>query len=250
MGGVDVPDAVVHMGTGADTVTLRYEPPKNCAELWTEWPDNVGCYQAALENPVAPGQTWDLEVLLADGTRATGRTTVPQRLELETPTAGESQVVECGDPIGCGGPLYTQPVIAEWVLRWSTPEPPGLRIALEPAAVFLDDAAYPGDTCRFSSFSEPRLMAADSAVWRLSRIDCLDPLRPARFDSIHADLVVHTLNHEYRRYVEAMNDETVRADAAAEGVDGAWGVFGAVTPVRVGVVLVRNPPPGPPPKTR
>lgn len=246
----NIPDAEVRVSTGTQTVMLTYEPYERCAELWLEWPVNHGCYQAALPEPVAPGQVFDLEVVLADGTRATGETIVPPPVELTSPAEGERLVVECDDPLSCGGAFYTQPTVAEWTLRWSPgAEPAGLSISLVPTAVFLDDQVYPGDTCRPSSWSEPRTMAEDSAVWRVLRFDCLEPLRPARFDSIHADLVVHTLNGEYQRYLEAMEDRTIRADAAAEGVDGAWGVFGAVTPSRREVVLVRDPPPGPPPGT-
>lgn len=247
----DIPDAAVTVSTGADAVTLTYEPHERCAELWLDWPTNIGCYQAALPEPVEPGRTYDLEVVLADGTRATGQTTAPLPLALTAPGEGEALVVDCDHPISCGAALHTQPTVAEWTLRWSAAEQPaGVSIALVPTAVFLDDQLYPGDTCRPSYPFRPHTMAEDSAVWRVHRFDCLDPLRPARFDSIHADLVVHALNGEYQRYTEAMADETVRVDAAAEGVEGAWGVFGAVAPIRRHVVIVRDPPPGPPPNTR
>lgn len=248
----EIPDATVQISTGADTVTLTYEPDDRCAEMWLEWPMHHGCYQAALSAPVEPGRTYQLEVVLSDGVRGTGETTVPAPVSLTSPVEGARLVVECGDPIRCGATVYTNtfPTVAEWPVGWSSDGPDAGGIGLSPTAVFLDDQVYPGDTCRPSYGSRPHSGAEESAVLHVLRFDCARPLDPARFDSIHADLVVYSVNDAYRQYIEGIGDETIRVDAAAAGVEGAWGLFGAVTPTVREVVLVRDPPPGPPPNTR
>lgn len=251
--GAPVPDAAVRFIAGQDTVPLTYDPETTgrCAESWGPTLGDDGCYQALLPAAIEAGGTYDLEVVLADGSRITGRTTVPLPVTLTAPSAGEVVVARCNGAEFCYGqatdtPPYTIPV-AEVVFRWADPvERSRVGAGVRPRRAFIGAQDYPGDVCQLGFFGTG--VSADSVVWPIPNITCTDPLSPARFDSIHAEGIVYTRNGEYVRYLEAISDgPTVRASAVAEGLEGpAWGVFGAVAAARRPITIVRDPPPAPP----
>lgn len=253
-GGVPEASAIVRLIAGADTIPLSYEsdPNLSCVEPWGAPAEEIGgCFHADLPEAIRPGDSYELEVILADESRITGRTTVPLPVTVTSPADGERIIAECNHPDYCYGlPLdewpYTVPV-ADVTFRWAPAQEPGrVGVGLRPLRAFLAGTAYPANVCGLGYFFRSLEFSGDSASWSIPNIGCGEPLQVARFDSIHAEAVVYTRNGEFARYLDALRDgPTLREEFAAIGIEGhAWGVFGAVASTRRTITIVRNPVPG------
>lgn len=220
----------------------------------------VGCYRATLDSPVRPGEDYELEISLADGARIVGRTVPPAPVAISAPAPDLHIVVTCNDAHTCYGeqlaePPYFRPVAAVPV-GWEAPvSVAGTEIVLRPVVVYLDGVEYPGDACTLGyssrfAFAGDRSYAEDG-TWPIPNISCptgeAGALAPARFDSIRAELSVIGWNQHYVRYFESGQGQGVRPEAASQGIEGAYGVFGAFSRATRRVMLVRDadPPPEP-----
>ena len=256
--GDPVEDAIVRLVRGADTTWLTFDADA-CASVGYWGGPVAACHRAPLDAPIPPGSAWELEIVLPDGHRITGATTVPPILSITAPEVGDHLVVRCDGSDTCYGvsrsvPPYYQPVLST-VLRWS---PEGVIDAdrmfgyVRPVRTFLGSVEYgPEEGCSLGYTGSIVHAAgtragegADSLVVTIPNIVCHDALATARFDSIHAEVVVLERNREYHAYMDALwRNQSARQSHLTAGLEGAWGVFGAITPTPVPVTLLRDPPP-------
>lgn len=244
--------AEVRISSGGDT-TWAAEMTDQCTAAFVGNQAPGGCYRATFTEPVEPGQEYHLEILLPDGGRITGQTTVPQPPRILEPAAGETVVASCDSPDSCYGQRPTYPdqefVPVAWVpMVWELP--PGVRRViptLEETTTFHDGQTYTGGCelgrifARFGAQAEPGA-AADSLPWPVLNIQCLEEaLQPGRFDSIRARMSVYALGPTYTAYLNALaGGNTVREARASHGLSGAYGVFGATTPAHRTLMIVRD----------
>lgn len=251
-----VAGAEVRLIAGEDTTWLEETPAIPCVAIWYgDEGSGEGCYRATLSGPIEPSAMYRLEVRLADGTLIRGETTTPYPVQLRTPEPGLRLTVDCAHESVCYGqdlrePPYYRPV-ATIPLGWDTPR--SIRMAeasLRPVAVYYDGAVYPGSACVLGHGTISRggfTATRDTLDWRIRNLGCRGDLHaelhPARFDSIRAEISVITWNEHYSRYTELSRGQGIRVDAASQGLEGAYGVFGAVAPATRTVMLIRDPPP-------
>lgn len=242
-----VPGAEVRLIRDGDTIGLLEDPSGSCLAYGGVGGPGGGCYQARLATPLSPGAPVRLEVGAPDGVRATGRTVPPQPVAVMSPNVDARIGVRCGDPDTCFaeslfGPPYRRP-LAEIPVAWDAP-PSVVRaeVFLRPVAVFSGGVEYPGDACYLGFAGGDRALAGDSTLWQVVNVGCgaVEDLAPARFDSIRAELTVTGWNEEYARWIDARGGEGIRVDAASPGIEGAFGVFGAVSTARRSILLVRQ----------
>lgn len=247
--------AEVRLIAALDTTWLVETPAAPCVGLWYgDEGSGEGCYRANLATPIVAGATYRLEVRLPDGTRVTGETTTPHPVRLRSPGPGLHVTADCIHESACYGeslpvPPYHRPV-ATIPLGWTTP--PSVSVAeaaIRPVAVYYRGAVYPGEACGLGHFSGGGFTATrDTLEWTIPDIGCRGDLyaelHQARFDSIRADISVIAWNDHYSRYIEHSRGRGIRVAAASPGLEGAYGVFGAVAPATRTVILVRDPVPG------
>lgn len=259
-----VSGAEVRLISAGDTTWLVESRGDACVVQGGFWgiedEPGVGCYRATLDSPVRAGVDYELEIRLADGTRIVGRTATPAPVAISAPAPDLHVTVTCNDAHSCYGeqlaePPYFRPVAAVPV-GWDEPASvAGAAIVLRPVVVYLDGVEYPGDACTLGSssrfaFAGDRSWAEDG-TWPVPNISCrtgeAGALAPARFDSIRAELSVIGWNEHYLRYLESGRGQGVRPEAASQGVEGAYGVFGGFSRATRRVMLVRDadPPPDP-----
>lgn len=251
-------DADVRLIDGTDTTRLIVSGPP-CAESFGATPP-AGCHHARLPQPIEPGATYELEIILADGQRITGSTTVPRPLSLTSPGPGEKVVADCRHDETCyaeyfEAPPYIDPV-AEVVLRWGQPaDSERLFGHIRALRTFTGDQVYgPGEGCNLGYYGfghrfafgggDPATPTADSMKITIPNIQCAGDLAPGRFDSVQAEARVQLWNDDYQAYLDVVfgRGQSVREAQISAGLDGAWGVFGAITPSAVPVTIVRDPP--------
>lgn len=256
--GEAVEDAEVRLIAGTDTTALAFSGPA-CAGSFGPNP-SPGCHRAELPRPIETGATYGLEVVLADGQRITGSTTVPMPLSVTAPGPGEAVVADCGHTETCYAtyleqPPYYLPVVA-FVVRWAeATDRARLFGYVRPVRTFLGDRVYgPAEGCtlgyhgffgqQFAFGGRDTPTTADSIRILVPNIQCPGELAPGRFDSIQAEARVHLWNEDYAAYLEIVfgRGQSVREAQVSAGLDGAWGVFGAITPTAVPVTIVRDPP--------
>lgn len=248
-------DAVARLISGADTTPLVFSAPRCAGFFGPTPPEPEGCHRARLDEPIQPGRTYELEVILEDGSRVTGSTVVPEALTLTT--ASVRDTVRCGSPETCYAPWlstppYYTPVFAMTV-RWEEPvDTERLFGHIRPVRTFLNGEVYQAEEgCDLGFFGHFAfgentgvLVAADSIRISIPNIACPPPLDPARFDSIHAEARVAVMNAEYRAYLDAVTSgSSARESYLSAGLDGAWGVFGAMTSNVLPLTLIRDPAP-------
>lgn len=251
-----VEDAEVLLIRGADTTQLAFAQPL-CSDDFLPGPTTGGCYRALLAAPVEAGATYELEITLPDGHRITGQTTVPLPLDVTSPADGARLTADCNPDNTCYAegldvPPYFVPVV-EVTVRWeASVETERLIGFVRPLRTFLDGTVYTGEEgCRLGYFGAvfggfAGRVTPDSMAVVIPNIDCPGNLSPARFDSIHAEVVVQYQNREAAEYLALMREfgTGLRAAHLSLGIEGAWGLFGAMTPNAVAVTIVRDPPPG------
>lgn len=255
---VGVSDAEVRVLADGNDVWLVEAPDDDCVDLsfGGARPEDAGagCYRATLPSPIQAGTVHRLEIRLPDGTAITGETRTPEPVAISTPAPARRVTVSCLDPDRCYGaqqstPPYIAPV-ATIPASWDAP--PSVdraSLMLQPVAVYFNGRIYPGEACNLGYLGggggggTPR----DTLDWRIPNIVCggqdFPELGRARFDSIRAELSVIGWNEHYSRYVDGLTNRGVRIEAASHGIDGAFGVFGAVSRSTRTVTLVRDPPP-------
>lgn len=251
---IPVGDAEIRLIAGPDTTPLVFDADRGCGFSGGNPAfGGVPCYFGTPAAPIQAGATYGLEIVLADGGVVTGATTVPQRAEIESPAPDTPVVVQCGSPESCFGqyvpdPPYLIPV-GTVAVTWDLPPGAagsGVTLAVRPLQAFRNGVAYSSGTCHLGFTFGGFATAADSALWEISGISCSQPLAEARFDSVHAEVIVAVTDPGYHRYIVALSEgQTVRASSISEGLDGAWGVFGAVAPTARPFTIVRSPPPAP-----
>ncbi|MBW3555057.1 MAG: hypothetical protein KY466_16235 [Gemmatimonadetes bacterium] len=250
--GNPIENAVVRLIAAGDTSLLAYSAEPCVSYFGLQGP---GCHRADLARPIQPGREYALEVILPGGARVTGATVVPLPLSLVSPSVGERIVASCRDPQRCFGeyidrPPYNIPV-ATVVFRWpGEGETVKLFATVETTRTFLDGVAYtPAEGgCRLGTmFSRSNRTAADSLVVTIPNISCdVEPLREGRFDSIHARALAYVGNEPFHEYLEMLaQGQTAREASVSVGLEGAWGVFGAITPTSVPITILRDPAPAP-----
>lgn len=244
-------DARVRLISGPDTATLLLDAETPCADGWDLGFGGPPCYRATLPAPVRAGATYELEIVLAGGSRITGRTTVPRPVELTQPAQGLVLVADCRDADTCYGEHIDQPPyilpVAEMTVRWNDPQDSErVLVAVTATEAFRGGTSYPGSICHLGFTFRGPTVAGDSIYWPISGIGCAAPLSTARFDSIRGEVTIAAPSPEYGRYLDALDDgQTTRASSVSEGLEGAWGVFGAIAPARRAFTVVRSPAPAP-----
>lgn len=259
LGGVS--EAEVRLIAHGDTAWLAETPGSACIEHWSgTGAAGRGCYRGILATTIASGDAYQLEIRLPDNTRVTGSTVVPEPVELSAPAPDLRVTASCRQPDYCYGEQtnvwpYTLPVVTIPV-EWE--EPPFSVAAtvatLRPVAVYYDDVEYPGHACTLGHYGAGPYGAPSGStrdgVYAVPNIGCrgdLYPaLEPARFDSIRAELSVIGLNEAYYEHLVAGSWQGIRAASASHGIEGAFGVFGALSRASRTVLLVREAIPEPP----
>lgn len=213
----------------------------------------TGCYRATVPSPIVPGTVHTIEIRLPDGVMITGETRTPQPVTISTPAPERRVTVSCPGDDRCYGqqqsaPPYIAPV-ATIPAAWDAP-PSVARtsLMLRPVAVYFNERVYPGEACNLGYLGGAGGGATrDSLDWLIPNIVCgveaFPELGMARFDSIRAELSVIGWNDSYTRYVDGLQNQAIRIEAGSHGLDGAFGVFGAVSRATRTVLLIREPPP-------
>lgn len=249
--------ADVRLIAGPDTIPLVFSTPA-CAGFFGPNPPE-GCHRARLQEPIAPGATYELLVLVQGEAPITGSTTVPEALGITAPAAGQRVTVHCNAEDTCYAqpleePPYGIPVV-ELTARWQEAvEVERLFGHIRPLRTFLGDDVYGrAEGCGLGFFGMFGFIfgdggragvLTDSMRVEIPNITCPPPLDPALFDSIHAEVRIAVLNDQMLEYREVFGaGNSARADFLSIGLDGAWGIFGAMTPNPVPVTLVRDPAP-------
>ena len=130
-------------------------------------------------------------------------------------------------------------------LEWERATGAEYSVRVYGLVAYLDGAGYEhGCELGFG----PQVAVSGTGEFVIPNITCMEEaLHPARFDSLQAEAMVATLGDGYVAYLDGLFEgQTVRESAVSEGLDGAYGVFGAVAPVRRPFTVVRTPPPPPP----
>lgn len=174
-------------------------------------------------------------------------------MRLSTPAPGLRITVDCAHESVCYGQQVPEPPyhlsVAHVPLGWQTPPAVTMaEAAIRPVAVYYQGAVYPGDACVLGHLSYGGFTATrDTLDWAIPNIGCRGDLyaelHQARFDSIRADISVVAWNEHYSRYAELSRGRGIRVEAASQGLEGAYGVFGAVSPATRTVMLIRDPAP-------
>lgn len=247
-----IEDAIVRLSADGDTTLLAYGGTP-CYDSYFQGPEG-GCFRASLAAPIRAGATYDLEVILPDGGRVTGTTTVPMPLALTEPSDGDRVVADCDSADACYGQSTDEPPfylpVAEVTFRWADPvDPDAIQMSVRPLRTFLDGQEYgPEEGCRLGYFGFRAEEAGTdslttSIVWPVLNISCPEPLQTARFDSIHADARVYFWNEAYDDYLDVLTHGGTTRDAGLSvGLTGAWGIFAAVAPAQRTITVVRDPP--------
>lgn len=213
-------------GPGQTTTLVEAEPGASCqaSPEGDPLPSGPGCYTATLPQPVAPLETYTLDIGLPGGEVITGRTTTPAPPDFRATT----DTLEA---------LYA-----------NTPE--GLPVAIGPTQVFdapgaarvevafsIAAGADPAE-CAVEAHVDPYLSPAlieshDFLFWRLicegstSGWSVLDlRLHAAAYDESYASY-----------YRSALDDRGFSGTQDAFGLTGAVGVFGSAATTTAAVVL-------------
>jgi hypothetical protein len=249
-----VTGAEVRLVAGTDTTWLIEDPDRACVgSPFGDARSGAGCYSGDLTFPIAERATYHLEIELADGGRITGSTRVPAAPALARPAAGSRIPLACNSAESCfgqdiAGPPFVMPVARFQVTWQASDEVQRFHVLVSPSRVVLNGDSHAGQVCLLGSrFAYPHFSTtADSIDWRIENISCGEPLVPARFDSLVADVVVTALDPGYARYLEAIaQGSSVRATSVSEGLDGAYGVFGAAARGTERITLIRELRPAP-----
>lgn len=257
---VAVSDAEVRLAAGQDVVWLVESSDVDCIDQRFGGPGpeggGAGCYRATLPSPIRPGTVHTLEIRLPDGTVIMGETTTPEPVVIRMPAPDHRITLSCSDRDACYGaqrstPPYIVPVGTVPTAWDPPPSVDRVSLMLRPVSVYLHERAYPGEACNLGSLGGAGGggTTRDSIDWLIANITCsnapVPELGTARFDSIRAELSVIGWNDHYSQYVDGLRSHGIRIEAAAHGIDGAFGVFGAVSRATRTVLLIRDPPPGP-----
>lgn len=245
-----IADAEVRLIAGGETTWLIEDPDVPCVYAYYSDPSGTGsgCYRAVLPEPIAAGTEYHLEIELTDGTAIHGRTTVPEPVTIRAPDPGATVTATCDSDESCWGqpldvPPYAIPVVTIPVAWTSNASIHGSSVSLRPVAVYHQGVEYPGTACDLGYYGSLPI-SRDSLDWLVPNIYCSGEdgnLSMARFDSIRARLSVIGLNEHYTRYQETTYGQGVRIEAASQGLDGAYGVFGATSTATRTILIIRAP---------
>ena len=245
---VPVTGASVRLIRGADTTELLPRADGGCVTFGrTPLGNGDGCYDATFAAPIQVGEEWELDITLADGVRITGATRVPTAPTITAPAAGEEFTVRCQGEYDCipmWDPFVEPPQRAALGLipmGWIKPAGADyIQFGLDVRRVA---GAASNTICQFypEPLYDPFQTSRDTLSWPIYGLDCHQ--RGTRlvqpWDSMFVDVVVSTASEEYSEYERAVfSGQSVRFDAVRAGVEGAYGVFGAMASARQPVVLI------------
>lgn len=197
-----------------------------------------GCYEARVPGGVRAGAEYQLEVELATGERARGRTVVPHPPAAQAPADGLRLPAEASG----GWLMAAQPLTLRWTagarvgvgasMSRSWPSPPAagqcaarlFRPRLSEEPVFLPDE-----------------LLADSVGVKPAGT-CLETNKGPQLapDSADVEVRITAYDSAYHAYIAEWNNGIPASDAAG-GLEGAYGVFGSAATAtrRVRLVLQR-----------
>jgi hypothetical protein len=245
--GTPVRGAQVRLSGSAGEAVLR-EVPQGSAPCVAVpvFPDQFegvpgGCYVARVPGGVRSGAEYQLDVQLATGERARGRTVVPLPPALQGPAEGlrvPARRIEYD-----GGLIAWEPLD----VRWTAPRPVTLG-ASAGRAWFSPPAAVPCYAFLYRpEGGEPPVftaedLRADSASVTPGAGSCRTDTQTQSIapDSVEVAVAVTVYDSAYYTYVAEWNNGIPAPDASA-GLEGAYGVFGSAATATRRLRLVPRP---------
>lgn len=243
--GTPVSGAQVRLAGSAGEAVLREVPtgsaPCTVGLLTVDPFDGVpgGCYVARVPGGVRAGAEYQLEVQLATGERARGRTVVPLPPVTQTPAEGlrvPSREVDgwliATEPLALRWTAAGRVALGAWTSRyWSFPAATGPCLA----RLFRPGG---GDEPAFL----PEDLQADSASVLPGGVctagEQMPPLAP---DSVEVAMGITVYDSAYYAYIAEWNNGVPAADAGG-GLEGAHGVFGSAATATRRVRLIPQQP--------
>jgi hypothetical protein len=222
--------AVVQLIAGADTISLvAHANAPDCELLiWmSAEPVAAACYAAPVPGGIRAGDRYKLRVRLPDGRMITGATTVPALPVLVEPgTDAVFTARNTGAP-----PSDEQAMRVTW-----EPLPAGHRAELFTVSLNEVCVVMLPEGLQFGRYLH---VTGRDSVSVAPVVACREGGLPA---SLSADVGLAVYDENYSRYAtDGWASSSVRDTGAAAGVEGAWGLFGAVAQVRQRVLLVLAP---------
>jgi hypothetical protein len=233
--GVPVTDAQVRLIAGTDTVILtRPQNGRPCRASYQTPPADasVGCYTAELPAGVQAGSEYRLLIRLADGTLIRGATTVPHAPVFTQPTAP----AELHVPRTPGGEVSTDTLQLAWsgAAAAARLEVRVMTVIRECGVTLRHVTGLFGSDIQYSGLMAIDVTGRQSASIAGYMIACAQNVT---FDRGPGSLMLTAYDANYSRYV--LNRTRARPlHEAAAGIDGAWGVFGALATAHRDVTIV------------
>jgi hypothetical protein len=240
------------VGVGADSVPLAPGGPGGRPCRWPFAPGHAeseaGCHHAALGARLAPGADAWLRVRYPSGEVARGSVRVPLRPEIVEPAA-DGHRVEAPPRWPSAGPGITVPSV-DVPFRWVWDDPSAVLFFLvEPGTGFhggvsLDErchgyVVYERDPMAPVEAGTP---AGGSARLQVHGASCHGPAGEVAWDSVRVPVVLFATDTAAARYNASVSGSGgVRPEAAAAGVRGAYGLFGASARARRVLTVVPAP---------
>jgi len=238
-----VSGARVRIAGGGAEVTLREAPAgfSGCVNRFDPMGPNTGepvmgpgCYAAVLPGGVRPGERYLLTVELTDGTRVTGETVVPTLPEIVRPTERERLLIR---RLGDGTIGRLDSLLVRWRIG------PGLAASFpigQGGTVYRGGHPVTGGECQVVLFGRDyyvgapargRIAPDDSTRVEVQVGGCrtrtatsATALRP---DSLDAVFMIAAQDSASARYAHMESDAGIRKGAGAQGLRGAYGLFGS-----------------------
>jgi hypothetical protein len=239
--------AVGFVGVGADSVPLA---PGGAGGRPCRWEfgygygeSEAGCYHAELGAPLAPGSDAWLRVRYASGEVARGNVRVPLRPAIVEPAADGNRVEVPAGMHAAGG---STEVPFRWV--WHDPSA-ALSLAMGSGTGFRGGAPLDVSCHGLVGYApDPRAPVevgtppGGSGRLLVYGAICQGPPGAVAWDSVHVPVLLIATDTAAVRYQFTVSEsEGVRPEAAAAGVRGAYGLFGASARARRVLTVVPTP---------
>jgi hypothetical protein len=225
----------------AETVALTVAPSAHRCSRGLPAEPLVGCYAADLEQPIQPGDVWELFIRFPDGTEASGVARVPPAPVLRSPDEGERVVLENG-----GRPRFLGDFVGSVQLRWDLHEAIGGGGAtLDPTHVWT--ASPTGENgCRIwaPTTGPPFSVQSSRTGYDIPIYDvwCGEGDASVQWDSMRVRLKALAFDTAYVRYASlVLEGDAVREEFAAAGLSGAYGFFASASTAERTLLFVPEP---------